>query len=109
MFKVLFTCINFKIFFQRRFVDIILQTFGYYTLLRLQRLIENHVNLFTAVTEKFGSKSQEATLVAYLPFLFKFITVAQRIHLIVFYFYGTYYTFPKRLTGIRYVSLYFPC
>lgn len=87
----------------RRLVDILLQTFGCYFVLRLQRMVENQVNLFTAVAEKFGSQSQQATVAAYLPIVFKFITVLQRINLIIFYFNGSYYTIPKRLAGIRYV------
>jgi len=68
-------------------------------------MVENHVNVFSAVIEKFGSKSREAFFVTCLPFVFKCITVVQRLHLIAFYFYGSYYTIPKRLTGIRYVVI----
>lgn len=35
-----------------------------------------------------------------------FVKNVKPVHLAIFYFFGAYYNFSKRFTGIRYVSLY---
>lgn len=36
-----------------------------------------------------------------------FIKNVRPVHLAIFYFFGAYYNFSKRFTGIRYVSFFF--
>jgi peroxin-10 len=36
-----------------------------------------------------------------------FVKNVQPVHLAIFYFFGAYYSFSKRFTGIRYVSFFF--
>ncbi|GFY79278.1 peroxisome biogenesis factor 10 [Trichonephila inaurata madagascariensis] len=87
-----------------RLTDVSLRTFGCYFLLKFQTWIENQLSSLPQV-ESNDDNTNITNLKIYLPIVFKAISVLQRIHLIVFYLYGNYYNFSKRLTGINYLVI----
>ncbi|KFM56842.1 Peroxisome biogenesis factor 10, partial [Stegodyphus mimosarum] len=89
----------------KRTADVSLHIFGSYFLLHFQKWLENEISSLPTGTSKSSNDSFEENLLAFIPTIFKIISVIQRIHLIAFYFSGAYYTFSKRLTCIRYVVI----
>ncbi|XP_015929794.1 peroxisome biogenesis factor 10 [Parasteatoda tepidariorum] len=87
-----------------RLKDIIIKTFGHYFLLRYQTYLENKLAIITP-SPSADNDPIIAAFIAHLPTIFKAIAIMQRIHLIAFYFTGSYYDFSKRLTGIKYVVI----
>ncbi|KAG8198879.1 hypothetical protein JTE90_015093 [Oedothorax gibbosus] len=87
-----------------RMTDVSFRTFGCYFLLKLQTWLEKEIAELSSAT----SEEDDPLLVnikEYLPAVFKALGVMQRLHLIVFYLYGNYYSISKRLTGIKYVVI----
>ncbi|XP_076320450.1 peroxisome biogenesis factor 10-like isoform X2 [Tachypleus tridentatus] len=47
----------------------------------------------------------QQNVVSFIPYVRQFLTLIHRSHLVIFYFFGTFYHFSKRITGINYVVL----
>lgn len=74
--------------------------------MRYQTWLENQLNIISpAQLIDCDRDPLIDAFTAYLPTLFKIIAIFQRIHLIAFYFSGSYYDLSKRITGIKYVVI----
>ncbi|XP_013785163.1 peroxisome biogenesis factor 10-like [Limulus polyphemus] len=58
------------------------------------------------VLERTTSEScLQQNMVSFIPYVRQFLTFIHRSHLVLFYFFGTFYHLSKRITGINYVVL----
>ena len=83
----------------RRFLMIVLQTFGPHLLKYLIKNVENIVKNNQNIRE--DAKKTLLTTISYSEIVLDFLS---RINVCLFYFHGTFYQLAKRLTGIRYVN-----
>ena len=83
----------------RRFLMIILQTFGPHLLKYLIKILGNVVKNDQNIRE--DAKKKLLTTISYGEIVLEYLS---RINVCLFYFHGTFYQLAKRVTGIRYVN-----
>lgn len=89
----------------RRTLSILVQVFGQYVTEKLLRWLSNHVANHSLPIPL--NPSHYCVLEQTVKWLDEAVTVANQLHLALFYVYGTYYYISKRLSGIRHLMVYY--
>lgn len=85
--------------FSKRFLMVILHSFGPLTLYRCLTKLQNSQENNSSLPSFFRDNSIGKYVINNLEDIF---TIADRVHLILFYFYGSFYHVSKRITNIKY-------
>ena len=93
--------------FERRLFMVLLSTTGPVmidTLIKQMGILLADVNSLSFIPQLENNVTLRNKLIEWLPELRSTITLLQRLHLVIFYFFGTHHELSKRVTGVNYVS-----
>ncbi|XP_067124198.1 peroxisome biogenesis factor 10-like isoform X2 [Centruroides vittatus] len=88
----------------RRITSVLIHTLGPLFIQIILNKLERIVNQ-NDFPSSIGGGDFKILLLQVIPNLKYILTLLHRLHLITFYFYGTFYHMSKRISGIKYVSL----
>lgn len=93
---------KYYLFLQQRVTMVAIQCFGPVVLRKALRRLEESARSGRLST--YLRPELRTFLMQHTPTLSHSLTVIHRLHLILFYFNGTFYHLAKRVTGVKYVS-----
>lgn len=93
--------------FQRRFLMVLLSTSGPMMIdsaIKQLGILLADANSFTFIPQLDNNMTLRNKMIESLPEVKSVITILQRLHLVIFYFFGSHHEISKRISGVNYVS-----